>query len=368
MKYARHGICWSSWRCLRIASLAFAAALPLHAQSDSEITQLPALRISAGIPLRKVTTEHLLLPRAWPAVVSAAGYLYIIGGLDHRPAALSLIERLDLKTGISKPCGNLHIPRWDHRAFILDGKIYIMGGYGFSGNPRPRKLAGVAAGDIDSYFSSEGTQPVLLDSVESFDLATGEVAIETPLPEGRAHFGLIARPHGMLILAGSSGDRQHSSFTNTILAFDFSTRQWNRAGTSPSVGDAVFVRVDPFHYISAGGYDGVRVSDRIFAFDERARAWTELPKLCQPISASTAVFLGKYIFFFGSYVNPEDVVIYNLATKKSEAFSLGYSPARSAAALAIDRYVYIVGGKQTKASDPNNCVQIFELIDKPAGP
>lgn len=201
--------------------------------------------------------------------------------------------------------------------------------------------------------------------MESIDLATGQVAKELDLPEARSGFGLVRSGHNILLIAGTAGRRGNPVYTNTILQLDLVTRKWTRAGAAPSIGAASFVRVGEGHYIAAGGYDGRQAQDRIYAFSEAQRTWKELPALCQPVSSSAAAHLGGYLFFFGSYDEPEDIVIYNLVTKNSESFRLGYTPARSAAATATDRFIYVVGGKVSKEAQPNNQIQIFELVARP---
>lgn len=351
----------------------------LPADPTREIVPLALHTVGAGVPIRKVDTKPMLLGRAWPAVVIDGGYLYIIGGLDGGPAALSLVERVDLKTGVSTPYANLLKPRYGHQAFVHGGRLYVVGGLGFSQKrttvplaatapipPPPAKTeATPAAPAVTSYQTTEGATPLLLTSVESIDLVTGQVSAEPDLPEGRSGFGLVRSGESVLLIAGTAGTRGNPVFTNRILQLDLATRKWSRAGAAPSLGAASFVRVGPGHYIAAGGYDGRQSLDGVYAYSESQRTWKELPSLCQPVSSSAAAHLGDYLFFFGSYEAPEDIVIYNLVTKKSEAFRLGYTPARSAAAIATERFIYIVGGKVSKDAEPNREIQIFELVAKP---
>lgn len=221
------------------------------------------------------------------------------------------------------------------------------------------------ASGVTTYQATEGAAPLLLTSVESIDLATGQVATEPDLPEARSGFGLVRSGNNILLIAGTAGRQGNPVYTNTILQLDLATRKWTRAGAAPSIGAASFVRVGAGHYIAAGGYDGKQARDEVYAFSEAQRTWKELPALCQPASSSAAAHLGEYLFFFGSYDDPEDIVIYNLVTKNSESFRLGYTPARSAAAIATDRFIYVVGGKVSKEARPNNHIQIFELVAKP---
>lgn len=350
-----------------------------RAAASGEIESLPAQTVAGGVPIRKVDTKAMRVARAWPAVVIEGGYLYIIGGLDGGPAAVSLIERFDLQTGVCTPWANLLTPRYGHQAFVRKGRLYVVGGQGFAEAPATVKLAeappaaagaegGAAAPPapaVRDYRTTQGVSPLYLTSVESIDLATGEAAREPDLPEGRAGFGLVRSGESMLLVAGMRGTRGAPTFTNSILRYDPATRTWEGVGPGPVIGAASVVRVPPGHYIAAGGYDGRKVYDEVYAFSEAQGTWKRLPRLSRPMSSSAVAHLGEYLFFFGSYTAPEDIVIYDLVTKTSEAIRLGYSPARSAAAIASERFIYIVGGKASKDTAPNNYIQIFEHLAKP---
>lgn len=123
--------------CWLLIPLLWLVPAALAAEPKGEIVRLAPQTVGAGVPIKKVDTRPMLLGRAWPAVVIDGNFLYIIGGLDGSPAALSLVERFDLKTGVSTPYANLLKPRYGHQAFVSDGKLYVVGGLGFSPSVAP---------------------------------------------------------------------------------------------------------------------------------------------------------------------------------------------------------------------------------------
>jgi hypothetical protein len=110
--------------------------------------------------------------------------------------------------------------------------------------------------------------------------------------------------------------------------------------------------------VAAGGYNGIPL-DEVEVFSPRAEAWFRLPPLCHAVSAYSSVVMGHYLFLFGNYSNPSELVAYNLFTKKSEAFSLRYKAARHTAAVIVQGRIYVIGGRVTATSRPVNYIQVF---------
>ena len=87
-----------------------------------------------------------------------------------------------------------------------------------------------------------------------------------------------------------------------------------------------------------------------------------------PVSAHAAVALGQYLFLFGNYPQPEEIVIYDLKTRKSEAFTLGYTPSRHTAAVALGDRIYVIGGREVRGALPLDKIQVFALRPKRNAP
>jgi len=72
-----------------------------------------------------------------------------------------------------------------------------------------------------------------------------------------------------------------------------------------------------------------------------------------------------HLFLFGDYDSPERLLAYNLKTRQSETFTLGYTAARHTAAVVADGQIYVIGGRVDRATDPIRAIQVFALT-KPA--
>lgn len=135
----------------------------------------------------------------------------------------------------------------------------------------------------------------------------------------------------------------------------------------PRPGAVDVVRVDEGHFLVVGGYDGVMTSRHVFAFREALNDWIELPSLCTERSATAGVLAGKYLCLFGDYENPDEILVYDMVTKSSETFRLGYVKSRHAAALTVGGRIFVVGGKAEKADEPHALIQEFALRPPASG-
>jgi hypothetical protein len=136
--------------------------------------------------------------------------------------------------------------------------------------------------------------------------------------------------------------------------------------TPRSSSDAAIV-TGPF-IVLPGGYDGSLALDKVEAYNPRENKWIILPPLCRDSSAHATVFFGRYLFLFGNYAAPEELIAYDLSTKTSQAFTLQYTPARHTAAVALGDKIYVIGGKPYKYSVPLDSIQVFKLRPKTAAP
>ncbi len=134
----------------------------------------------------------------------------------------------------------------------------------------------------------------------------------------------------------------------------------------PVVSDAVFVE-GPL-IIVPGGYDGSVASNEVQVYNPAQGSWGFMPSLCKRSSAHSVVLFGSFLFLFGNYSNPEELIAYNLATKTSETFTLQYTPARHAAAVALNGRIYVAGGKERIDSIPLDSIQVFAPPSRKAAP
>lgn len=190
-------------------------------------------------PLLKIAEHPIVEPRYGAAVVAAGDYLYIIGGSNSEGVRLDTIERIDLRTGQATAWGKLRIARRHHRAVLLDGKIYVLGGT--SGPPSissASPLFNQLTEELPEYY---GEDPALLHSgfsgpklqeddpsdildntedaarrpqpvspppyhyeasMEIVDLQTGASRFGPEMPFAKALFGCVAIDGRILVIGG----------------------------------------------------------------------------------------------------------------------------------------------------------------------
>ena len=127
------------------------------------------------------------------------------------------------------------------------------------------------------------------------------------------------------------------------------------------------VLVDGGFIVVAGGYNGFITSDAVYSFELRSGTWRTNTPLCRSMSAHSVAFLGSYLYLFGDYTAPELLLAYNLRTKASETFTLGYTPTRHTAVVVAEGRIYVIGGRADKKLAPLRAIQVFATT-KTAGP
>lgn len=356
------------------------------ASADTEnkgIVKLEELRISGNVPLVKTGEFHMVNKRFAPAVVVAGNLVYVIGGQGSNGKVLRSIERFDTKTGESKLLSEMKIPRLWHRAVAVGNKIYILGGV----TPASRYVANSYFERARSYeartimgigerFDSPGETyenrlaPLRLeDSVEVLDLQTGKVDEHGKMPEARAEFGCVAVDGRLFVIGGKHRYKNRRiSFTNRVDVYDLAMGTWTLGIPMPVAAGVDATVVDGPFVIVAGSYNGAHTLDTMFAFNPLNKTWNIAPAMCRGSSAHSTVFLGKYLFLFGNYEAPEQILVYNLKNKDSETFTLKYTPARHGGAVAVDGKIYVFGGKRHRVAEPMDEIQVFDTTGKRTGP
>jgi len=102
---------------------------------------------SSGKPLSSVdqisnftgpwkTVQPMQEPRAGLAAISCDGIIYAIGGKSEDEddvSALSSVEQYSASEDAWAYVKNMQFERYGHSACVLDGKVYVFGGWGESG-------------------------------------------------------------------------------------------------------------------------------------------------------------------------------------------------------------------------------------------
>jgi hypothetical protein len=350
-----------------VAFALLGSALASVAESEPQV--LPKVTVSAGVPLVKVAEYQMLEPRYAPAAVARGDFIYIVGGLNAIGTASNSVERLDVHTGRTEIVAHLRVARQWHRAVMVGEKIYVLGG----------ATPGSVSGSLDYFRVLESavsaghrTNSIVLPpsvadgggvdleaSVEIVDLATGKVSRGPTMLEPREQFACVETDGQIYVLGGGRIYRGKFSFTNTTEILDVAKNQWRQGVPMPRPRSTDGAIVDGGFIVVAGGYDGFISSDAVYSFELRTGTWRTNTPLCRSTSAHSVAFLGNYLYLFGDYTAPELLLAYNLKTKESETFTLGYSAARHTAAVVADGRIFIIGGTAGKNLPMLRTIQVF---------
>jgi N-acetylneuraminic acid mutarotase len=142
------------------------------------------------------------------------------------------------------------MPRWSHSAAVVDGKIYVMGGWGADSN-RP-----VAA-------------------VEVYDPATGAWAAGASMPTARALFG-VSTVGGRIYAVG--GTTFGADKLAVVEAYDPATDTWTRRADIPTPRNALSTVVVDEKIYAIGGWvrrAGADVALSLMeVYDTASKRWT----------------------------------------------------------------------------------------------
>lgn len=343
-----------------------------------EILTLPKIGVTANVPIVKVAEYHMREKRHGAAAVLSGWYIYIIGGQRSHGNFVRTIERFDVQTGESKVFSALAVGRLWPRAVAVGSKIYIFGGASFvaSGRPRPDRPgqgreqsaeARIAAAD-----RAPGRPTNTLDelqpepSIEVLDMTSGALSVVGKMPDPRSDFGCVYLDGSVYVIGGKhiARHKRLETVTNRVDVFNPATGVWTPGANLPVTTTADACVVDGIGIVVPGGYGGSSPLDTVFAFDPRTSRWTSLPPLGRPRSAHATAFLGKYLFLFGDYNHPEEILAYNLRDKTSAVFTLRYEASRHAAAVANTKRIFVFGGIPVLGAEPLDTIQVFELTPK----
>ena len=367
--------------------LGFAFCQSVPEKGGEQPLALPKIQATAYVPLEKVGEYRMQEARFAAAAVINGKSIYVIGGQNSAGTILTSIERFNIETGESKMIANLAVGRIWAQAVLFNDKIFVFGGQ--SPVTRFRRSAGPSTGETlrggpeqraqnrinaASNIASPGRESDLAgvdpeESVEVIDLGTGAVSTVGKMPEPRSEFGCALVNGSIYVVGGKCRDQLGvDAFTNRVDIFDPVTGKWKTGPQLSAPATANIAVVDESIVLIPGGFNGIRALDSVFIFDPRAGKRGTLPALCRPTSAHAAVCLDKYMFLFGDYAHPGEILAYNLRDKTSETFTLQYDASRHAAAVATATKIFVIGGKPERESAPLNKIQVFELRTKPIPP
>jgi len=184
------------------------------------------------------------------------------------------------------------------------------------------------------------------------------------MPDARWLFACVALDDKIYVMGGRRPKPDGLVTTNDVQIFDVKRGKWSRGTAMPGPLDTVATIVPGGLVVTAGGVNNEQPQTPVTVFSPAEKLWRILPPLHRGVSAHSLVFLGHYLFLFGDYLSPNELVAYDLVTKRSESFTLDYKPARHTAAVVYDGKAYVIGGRMQRDTASLDYVQVYALRTK----
>ncbi len=292
----------------------------IGARARATTTAFPRWQIETSMP----TPRYRLAAAHLPGDV----HYYAIGGQGgsawNEPMVAN--ERYNACTGKWAKMAPMPTPRGNISAGVIEGKIYVPGGYASdegpgddvsaaghldvleiydpetdtwsSGASLPEPLSGVAVAAYDGkLYAFGGSTPEgdLSDRTYVYDPTTDAWEEKTPLPGGGRGFAAAATLNGKIYVVGGW-------YVNTVEVYDPATDTWATAAPMHDARQSPGLAVGPDGrlYVSGGGtdtWDGLSSAER---YDPTLDAWQLLPSLNDGDRAGSAsAYAGGRIYAVG---------------------------------------------------------------------
>jgi N-acetylneuraminic acid mutarotase len=291
-----------------VTTYAFALAALVAVLAEGAAAAAPPWQRAA--PLRHARAAH--------AVVSDGRAIYALAGTDERGAPVREVERFDgsrWRSETQLPGPALNAPA----AVVLDGRIYVIGGFGGVGN-------------------------VPVATVRTYDMSTKRWNVVAPLPSPRGGHAAVVLDGRIHVLGGGNDQRTLADHS----VYDVKTNTWEELAPLPRSKGSVAAVVHRAHIYAIGGRSGGSDFGDVDLYDPSTNRWTSGPRI-PPRATIGAVSYRGTIYAFGGESQASGSTLRTAlrlsGTGKSWARAAAMPAARSfARAVAFRDAVYVVGG------------------------
>jgi hypothetical protein len=226
------------------------------------------------VTMRYTTLVPLITARSAHAMAVLDGKLFVMGGYNGYGDSLSSVECLDLETGQRSEMAPMISPREQHGAAVIGGKIYVAGG-----DP----------------VNTVGT------SVESFDPDTKQWTAEAPMNTRRCNHGLVS-VQGKFFAVGGYNNQDNA--LSSVECFDPSTGVWSNIAPLSTARSSLAVAVLGDKLYAIGGYDSqYQPLSSVECLDLTVpnSQWTTVAPMTSPRYDMGAVVTGGKIYVAGGH-------------------------------------------------------------------
>ena len=264
------------------------------------------------------TLAPVLAPRQEVAVAAVNGKVYLIGGFGDGGVPLSSVEQYDPATNTWRFVAPLPQPRHHAGAAVIGSSIYVVGGFSaFAFDPQ--------------------------SSVYRYDTQLDQWTEVASLPKARGALGAVTIDGKIYAVGGLPGGRD-------LTVYDPATNTWSELPPMPTPRDHLAAVASHGILFVAGG----RFPNNTNAFEcyePGPRRWTALPSLPTARGGITGAAIGDRIYIFGGEGNPEsangtfrEVESFDLVTFTWRAEPSMPNPRHGIGAAAIGKLIYIPAG------------------------
>ena len=262
----------------------------------------------------------MLYARSAHAVVADKTHVYALAGSGAR-GPVSEIERFDGKRWSKEgtlPGTGLNAPA----AVLLDGRIYVIGGF-------------------------EGLGNVPTDAVRTYDIATKKWADVAPLPAPRGGHAAVVLEGRIHVIGG--GNAQSTIAAHSV--YDPATNRWTTAAPLPRAEGSPAAVVYRNRLYAIGGRSGFSDYGAVDIYDPGSDSWSRGPRIPPRGTAGAVVYRGA-VFLFGGESQARnrtlnDVLRLDPKTNVWRRVSRMPTARNYARAVVFHDAVYVVGGSRT---------------------
>jgi hypothetical protein len=228
----------------------------------------------------------LQMPRSSLSAAAVDGKIYAMGGMNiflSSSTYLASVEVYDVSTDTWEEGIPLPQPRMVAATGVIDGKIYLAGGYFWE--------------EAVTYY---------LDRLDRFDPDGNFWVTLAPMPTPRSLAAGAVLDGKFYVMGGRNENGKTMQVLDTVEVYDPGTDEWTEiAPLAKPIEAAAAVTIGGFIFL-AGGFDGDLAGylADTFIYDPHANAWYGGPAIPSPRCslAGTALF-DRYAIFIGGYID-----------------------------------------------------------------
>lgn len=225
---------------------------------------------------------------------------------------------------------------------VLDGLIYVVGGFEQSSSRRTRQ-------------SSISTK------VEVYDPAVNRWSSRPDLPVGLHHAGAAVLDGSLYVVGGFAGTENTIwNPSNHVFRFDPAGDTWTERAPLPTARGGLAVATLQGELVAVGGYDGRENPAAVEVYDPAIDQWSAVAPLPTPRDHLAAVTIGEVLYAIGGRVqlnyreNLATVEAYH-AESNQWVSKAGLPTSRSGiAAGVVNGWIYVFGGESGKGTFHQN--------------